>query len=245
MTVREADPVPVSGLTVSQVAPGTTDAVHCGRIAGESERDIGGRAAEGVGDAEGDGLGRYGHGDGRGGGRGHGHAERGGDGVAEFDADSADGVGLGSEGGGAAQADIALQRSIGSEVGGAEDLLDLRTDIGGALAEGGDLHEETAGLLQDQAVRELAAWVGLRVLEHGGGRALQRHAGGCSGIDGIDEGDGDILRPLGAVQIFTFEMEDAIEGNGEVVAGEPDGECAFGGDDDGAGCRRRRDCSRR
>src|ERR1039458_6952458 len=26
----EADPVPESGLTVSQLAPGTTDAVHCG-----------------------------------------------------------------------------------------------------------------------------------------------------------------------------------------------------------------------
>ena len=104
-----------------------------------------------------------------------------------------------------------------------------------ALAEGGDLHEETAGLVEDQTVRKLAAWVGLGVLEHGGGRALQRDAGGRAGIDGIHEGDGDILRPLGAVQIFTFEMEDAIEGNDEVVAGELDGERAFCGKDDGAG----------
>ena len=67
------------------------------------------------------------------------------------------------------------------------------------------------------------------------GRAAQRHAGGRSGIDGIQERDGDIARPRGAVQVLAFEMEDTIDRNGEVVAGERHGERAFCGNDDRAG----------
>ena len=99
---------------------------------------------------------------------------------------------------------------------GAKDLLNGRAQIRGALLQSSDPHQETAGFLQDEAVGELAGWVGLRVLQHGGGRAGERHAGGGARVDGTYERDGDIARPGGAGQVLAFEMEDAVQGDGEV-----------------------------
>src|ERR1019366_8517544 len=203
------------------------------RSPAESERHIGGRAVRRIGDGQRDGLWRHRHAHRRGGGCRQSHAERGGHAGADF-ANAADGVSLGSQGGGAAQADIALQRSIGGQVGGAEDLLKRWAQIRAAPAEGGDLHQEAAGFLQNEAVGKLARLVGVRVLYYGGRHTAQRHAGGGSAINGILERHGDIARPRSAVQVLAFEMEDAVERNGEVVAGKRDLQDALGGDDDGA-----------